>query len=329
MHRFTDTDAEVMYSDVFKIAAGNSLKFDGGSITMMSQSANSYLLAYRPTTNAVPGTITFANGRLELNSNQAATYYSRLLDVDISGQAYFSGNPSPVINFDNFNFYPTSGAARHTIKVDAAAAAVINFNGCDGLGLGIHQIEAWTSEATLDSVSAGPFSTVNFINGTSVQPANVFYTDAFSFVHVTSRNCSSGVDYDLAPNGQYGVRAGISVPLKTARLFGSVWPDVGTPTAISTLLPPYAIIKAVRFRKIAGGAGGTNYQLKMTDNSSGPTYAQSTLAFQNLLHEAQADNLNIVADTSTKQTVALIATTTGTAQATRMALGDYAMVDYY
>ena len=327
-HNLVNTDAEVMYGDVIKIAGGSNVTWHGGSVTMMSE-AVSYLVAMRSTTAAFVGTHLFSGLRCEFNINTALTLTaSRLFLLNTASVA---DPPSfrAKVTFHGCNFYPFTGGARDSIVVDAASQMVINFDGCDIFA--DHKIAASSSIAGLQAAFNGPYTTINFCRGSAVPFANVAYADANSAVRVSARDCNNTLDYDLTASGRSEARNGRNIPLKTATIRGSSWPDVGVPAAMRIVLPQGCLIKAVRFRKLAGGASATAYQLRATDDNAAVNYASSVAGAQNIVHEAQADNINVVADSAAKQAVNIITTGTnnGAAISTPMLAGDYVMVDYY
>ena len=334
-HTFVATDAEVMYGDVFKIGGGSSVNVFGGSYTMFtSASTLSYLVAVRETTVALAGTLNFYGMRCEFNypdPGTPTTAYSCAFFLDGVGSAGDSWNSTFVkVNFEGCNFYPTDGASRNMINVDAASKSVINFRGCDLGNTSLWKVNVFSSKATLQVASNGPFTAVNFREGYAPLFSNVTYTDTNSVARISVRDCPNTIDYDLSANGISETKIGRARTLKTATIWGGAWTDVGV-SVMSLQLPPNCLIKSVRFRKVAGGASVTTYQLQATDSNSVVNYCSSTIAAQNVNHEAFGDNLNIVANTAAKQLIYIInpAGQAGSSVSTPMAAGDYVMVDYY
>ncbi len=344
-HEFHGTDCELIYGDVFKRAGGGSIRVFGGSWTMTSQ-ALSYFLALRPTTAALAGTCSFSGGRLELNQNLHAPFndYSMLLLTDASGQISAYNSSLPVINFNDWNSYPVVGAARDTIKIDAALPAKITFNGAAlsnsyDSAMQDHQVLVVTSNATLSTDSSGPFAELTFNHGNGVPFDNVVFGAATAHAVVRARGCNNTLDYDLTAFHFGAYVKGINRPLKVASIFGRAWPDTGGNSTMSIRLPKGALLKKTMFRKAANAGDATaGYQLAMVDGAAN-AYCSSTIAAQNVEHKALADDLNIVLDDdigyaagiSALQDIYLIATSghLGSAQAVAMAATDYAVVEYY
>lgn len=342
-HYFVATSAEAMFGDVFKVSGGSSINVYGGSWTMMSE-AVSYFLAIRPASVAIAGTHTFTGGRLELNQNLNSPFndYSNLLLIDATLQPTAPGSSAPVIAFKSWNSYPTVGAARDTIKIDAALPAKITFDGCaigDVLGTQRHQVSVVTSLSSLHTTYKDqPTAELDFMNGQAVPFDNVSFGATNAYARVSARNCINTIDYDLTSNGFGSLKRGRVRPLKTVEV-GFQWPDTGDNTTLSIRLPKGSILHAVAFRKAANaGTATAGYQLAVTDGAAN-TYATSTIAAQNVEHKAGATDLNIYLDdavgyasgVSADQDVFLIATAghLGSSQAVQFVPGDYFRVSYY
>jgi hypothetical protein len=331
-HILVATTVEAIYGDVFKIAGGSNIGWFGGSCIHMAQGpSQSYFMAVRPTTVSLVGTHEFYGVRLELDQNQALAQFSNLLLIDATAQPTAFTDSFCEINFHSCSFYNTQNPARNTLQIDAATRMVVNFIGCDGLDLPVHQLNFNSTKTGLQAASPGPFTAVNFLNGTAVPFANITYTNVNSVGRASARNCRNTLDYDLTANGRSEASGGRNVPLKTATIWGAQWPDAGLNSGMAITLPPNCLIKAVRFRKAANaGVATAGYQLAMTDNNLN-AYASSTIAAQNALHSGQADNINIIASTGAIQAMNVVAVAgqLGSAQAIAMVASDYAMVDYY
>ena len=331
-HSIIGTDAEVMYGDVIKTSGGSGITVVGGSFTMMSQGPGgqlSYLLSIIGTTISIVGTFTFIGIRCEFNQNQAGGTFSNLFLLDGTGLADSYNSMYPKVNFVSCNFSPMLGAARNSIVLDAATKGVVNFDGCDLSAL--HKVHVYSSKASLNTLSNGPFTTLTFSNGSGVSSDSVTFASANSTGRVSSRNCPGVFDYDLAPNGSSYAVLGNNRPLKTVTIWGTCWPDVAHAQPMSVKLPVGAILKSIMVRKSAGGASAASYGIKAVDGSLGVTYGSSVVAAQNVQHDIAVDNINLVATTDNQRYVFIIADpgNPGANTNTSMNAADYAIVNYY
>jgi hypothetical protein len=93
------------------------------------------------------------------------------------------------------------------------------------------------------------------------------------------------------------------------------------------VLPPNAMIKSIRVYKPAGGANGTNYQLKVGNGDKSVVYGSSAVAAQSAVSTIQLDNLWIgVGSSSNDRTVKIWEGTGNNGMDTQN--GGYAIVEY-
>lgn len=333
-HNFINCNCEIIYGDCFQIAGGSNLNVYGGSYTMMSQGpVQSYFAAFRATTAAIVGTYCFDGARLELDQNQALGTFSNLLLIDATSQPTQYQVGGGVVHFKNFNTYPTATPARNTITVDAATRMQVTFSACDGFNQTLHQLNFTNSQPTLQTLSPGPFTDVSFVDGTAIPFGQISFSAANAVGRVSSRNCSNVLDYDITAAGYGESSTGRTRNIKTVTMWGPRWPDPGNNFPITSVLPPGALLKAIRARKTADGSGsGAVYQLRATDNNAVVNYAVSVAAAQNVLHELNVDNLNLVLGTGLAANQFVNITTVpanpGNNVNTQIRPADYVMVDY-
>lgn len=334
VHTFVGCNFDVIRGDVFKVSAGSSINVIGGSMTMMSET-QSYLFALRlPPTPIVVGTVNFIGIRLELQQSTTGKDLSGIFLYEGGANKSTSNQLSMKVNFIGCNFYPMMGAARSTIKMDAAGGVVLNFDKCDfnNFITNLHKIYIFTSTKYSNYGGNGPFSAINFSDGSAIPSDNVVFENSRAVARVSSQNCNGTLDYDISAVGSGILRGSVGLRLKTASGFWLYAPDSGNKEVGGIIaLPLGAVIKSIRFRKSAGGSVALKYRMRAVNGDGTVVYAQSEVAPENLNHEAFVDQLHVITNSAVNRVVKLQADPffVGGKNKQIMTSDDYFLVDYY